>query len=222
MTAPDTLDPADLLARARAAERTVEVLKRKVHDLYNGGGSIIQHGAERAKAREAEMRRRQEIAALRNVELARYSAALEREVAERTRDLQTILDNVVFGFLVVNRDGTIREGATRSSALLLGRSSLTGALFSEAFGLTPTRCVEFKLQLDLLFEDVLPEELVFDQLPRRSTNPAGRSLALDGRVIRDLEGAQTPHYQLTRNFVMNPKAMMDELFAEVAAELAED
>lgn len=189
MTALETMTPAELLARARAAERTVEVLKRKVHDLYNGEGSIIQHGAERAKAREVEMRRRQEIAALRNVELARYSATLEREVAERTRDLQTILDNVVFGFLVVDRDGTIREGATRSSASLLGRADLTGAVFAEAFGLSATRCAEFKLQLDLLFEDVLPEELVFDQLPRRSTNPAGRSLALDGRAIRDLEGA---------------------------------
>ena len=189
MTTPETMTRAELLERTRAAERTVEVLKRKVHELYNGGGSIIQHGAERAKAREAEMRRRQELAALRNVELARHSAELEREVAARTRDLQTILDNVVFGFLVVNRDGTIREGATCSSAALLGRSVLTGALFADAFGLPPTRAAEFKLQLELLFEDVLPEELVFDQMPRRSKNPAGRSLALDGRAIRDAGGA---------------------------------
>jgi hypothetical protein len=41
-------------------------------------------------------------------------------------------------------------------------------------------------------------------------------------VIREVNLSETPHYQLTRAFVMNPKAMMDELFAEVDAELAEE
>jgi hypothetical protein len=44
----------------------------------------------------------------------------------------------------------------------------------------------------------------------------------DGRVIREVSLSETPHYQLTREFVMNPKATMDQLFAEVEAELAED
>ena len=44
----------------------------------------------------------------------------------------------------------------------------------------------------------------------------------DGRVIREASLSETPHYQLMRNFVMNPKAMMDEVFAAVDAELAAD
>jgi predicted ATPase len=52
--------------------------------------------------------------------------------------------------------------------------------------------------------------------------PRAQLLMFDGRVIREASLSETPHYQLTRNFVMNPKAMMDELFAEVDAELAED
>jgi two-component system chemotaxis sensor kinase CheA len=179
---------AELLARALAAEATVEVLKRKVQDLYNGGSSVIHHAAERARLREAEMRRRQELAALRNAELARHSAALEQEVAARTRDLQTILDNVVFGFLIVDRDGTIRDGATRSCTALLGQAQLTGAMFAEAFGLPPRKRSEFALQLELLFDDVLPEELVVDQLPRRATSATGRSLQADARVIRHADG----------------------------------
>jgi hypothetical protein len=39
-------------------------------------------------------------------------------------------------------------------------------------------------------------------------------------VIREVSLSETPPYQLTRNFVMNPKATMDALFAEVDAELA--
>ena len=50
--------------------------------------------------------------------------------------------------------------------------------------------------------------------------PRAQLLMFDGRVIRDVALSETPHYQLTREFVMNPKAMMDDLFAEVDAELA--
>jgi predicted ATPase len=52
--------------------------------------------------------------------------------------------------------------------------------------------------------------------------PRAQLLMFDGRVIREVSLSETPHYQLTREFVMNPKAMMDELFAEVDAELAEE
>jgi predicted ATPase len=52
--------------------------------------------------------------------------------------------------------------------------------------------------------------------------PRAQLLMFDGRVIREASLSETPHYQLTRSFVMNPKAMMDELFAEVETELAEE
>jgi predicted ATPase len=52
--------------------------------------------------------------------------------------------------------------------------------------------------------------------------PRAQLLMFDGRMIREVSLSETPHYQLTRAFVMNPKAMMDELFAEVNAELANE
>ena len=176
-------------ARAVAAERTVEVLKRKVVELYNGGGSSIQRTVERARAREAETRRRQELMELRNVELTRYSARLEAEVATRTHDLQVILDNVIFGFLVVGRDGAIRDGFTRSCVDLLGRDQLAGVAFGAALGFDAARCDDLALGLEQVFDDILPAELVLDQLPHRATGPDGRSLRLDGRIIRSLDGA---------------------------------
>lgn len=51
--------------------------------------------------------------------------------------------------------------------------------------------------------------------------PRAQMLMFDGRVIREVALSETPHYQLTREFVMNPKAMMDRLFAEVEAEQEE-
>lgn len=50
----------------------------------------------------------------RNAELKRYSAELEQTVADRTCALRDILDNVTFGFLVVDEQGTIRDGFTQS------------------------------------------------------------------------------------------------------------
>jgi len=175
--------------RARAAERTVDVLKRKVVDLYNGGSSSIERTVERARAREIESRRRQELMAVRNAELTRHSACLEAEVARRTHDLQAILDNVVFGFLVVCRDGTVRDGFTRSCVDLLGRDRLAGESFGIALGFDAEHGADLALGLDQVFDDILPSELVLDQLPRRAIGAGGRSLRLDGRVIRGGDGA---------------------------------
>lgn len=177
-----------LQRQLEAAHRTIRVLKDKVGDLYNGGGSGIAHAVQRAQAREAELRRRQELTALRNAELSHYSAMLEGVVAARTRDLQVILDNVVFGFVVVNPDGTLREGATRSCEALLGRMPRPGLALAEALGFTGTQFDECQLQLDALFEDVLPESLLLDQLPRGASTSDGRRLHLDGRVIRQPDG----------------------------------
>jgi len=191
MTASHDLEttPHAWEARARAAERTVDVLKRKVVELYNGGSSSIERTVERARAREVESRRRQELMAVRNAELTRHSAHLEAEVARRTHDLQAILDNVVFGFLVVCRDGTIRDGFTRSCVDLLGRDRLAGEAFGVALGLDADHRADLALGLDQVFDDILPSELVLDQLPRRAIGAGGRSLRLDGRVIRGDDGA---------------------------------
>jgi len=174
-------------ARALAAERTVEVLKRKVVDLYNGGGSNIQHTLERARVREAEARRRHELIEVRNAELVTYNARLAAEVAARTRDLQMILDNVLFGFLVVGPDGVIR-GFTRSCFELLDTDTLAGVALASALRYAPIQASQLELGLSQVFDDLLPTEVALEQLPHSATGPGGRSLRLEGRVIRSVEG----------------------------------
>jgi predicted ATPase len=88
--------------------------------------------------------------------------------------------------------------------------------------LSPRRQLQFvkvMRQLELAGES---QFIIATHSPILMAYPRAQLLMFDGRVIREAALSETPHYQLTRNFVMNPKAMMDELFAEVDAELAED
>lgn len=126
----------ELLAQAEAAERTVEVLKRKVIELYNGGGSSLQKQLESARRREEENRRKREIVELRAKELKRYSETLEVEVARRTEAIKTILDNVTFGFLVVNRDLVVQPSFTRSCHRFFGTETVSGEPLCDLLGLT--------------------------------------------------------------------------------------
>ena len=84
------------------------MLKKKVYDLYNGGTSTLHRQLEKARKRDENNRRKRELVEVRAAELKRYSEVLENEVARRTEAIKTILDNVTFGFLVVNRELTVQ------------------------------------------------------------------------------------------------------------------
>jgi len=171
--------------RAKAAERTVEVLKSKVFGLYNGDSNAIQKRLERAREREENNRRRREVMEARAAEMKKYTEGLEAEVAERTRDLKVILDNVTFGFLVVNRDLQVQDGYTQSCCSLLGADSLSSAHLLDALGVDNERERDMQLMcFDQVFEDMLPEELLLDQLPQRY-EIGERALSVEGRTIRD-------------------------------------
>jgi len=172
--------------RATAAEKTSLILKKKVRALYNDGAATAIHKQlERARQRDEESRRRRAVMQARNDELKRYSSQLEATVAERTKALRDILDNVTFGFLVVGSDGCVRDGFTRSCAELLGQPVEEGLRLVDILGVAGTpREFELELGLDQLFEDIMPESLSLDQLPGRF-EVAERVLRLQGRVIRD-------------------------------------
>jgi predicted ATPase len=87
--------------------------------------------------------------------------------------------------------------------------------------LSPRRQLEFLKVIWLLELEGQPQFIIATHSPFLMAYPRAQLLMFDGRVIREASLSETPHYQLTRSFVMNPKAMMDELFAEVDAELAE-
>ena len=88
--------------------------------------------------------------------------------------------------------------------------------------LSPKRQLQFLKVMRLLELEGDSQFIIATHSPLLMAYPRAQLLMFDGRVIREASLSETPHYQLTRNFVMNPKAMMDELFAEVDAELAED
>ena len=88
--------------------------------------------------------------------------------------------------------------------------------------MSPRRQLEFLKVIRMLELEGQSQFIIASHSPILMAYPRAQLLMFDGRVIREASLSETPHYQLTRNFVMNPKAMMDELFAEVAAELAEE
>jgi predicted ATPase len=88
--------------------------------------------------------------------------------------------------------------------------------------LSPKRQLQFLKVMRLLELEGQSQFIIATHSPILMAYPRAQLLMFDGRMIREASLSETPHYQLTRNFVMNPKAMMDELFAEVDAELAED
>lgn len=179
---------SDWAQRALAAEKTVEVLKDQVQRLYNGEQLAIQRQLGRATERAQAASQRQILTALRNQELEQYSERLAREVAHKTMELQRILDNVVTGFLVLDRSGTVCGDFTASCKRLVSPHTSEGVRFSELLGLEVMPTFEFEFALDQLFDDILPEELCLAQIPARFERPDGRVLKVDGRVLRGRDG----------------------------------
>ncbi len=176
--------------RALAAEKTVEVLVRKVRGLYDGTEkTTIQRQLEQAQRRSEAVERRRELADVRNAELKRHAEGLEREVAERTRDVRTILDNVSFGFLLVGPDSRVVGDYSRSCHALLGSTDIAGKPLAEVLGAGGSRqSVMLEAGIDQVFEDIMPEELSLQQLPSRYEVGA-RTLSISGAAVRDDAGA---------------------------------
>jgi Na+/proline symporter/HPt (histidine-containing phosphotransfer) domain-containing protein len=114
---------------------------------------------------------------------------LEQKVEERTRELRAILDNVVFGFLVVARDLTVGDGRTRSCAELLATDVVTGRRLPELLRMSDAEELAFQLGVEQLFDDLLPEDLAAQQLPQRFEQPGGRVIRAEARAVRDERGA---------------------------------
>jgi len=182
VAAPETVSLEEKLSAAHA---TIEVLKRKVVSLYGGtaSGAVTDQFARR-RQRQARARRRRELLEIRAAELARHNERLEQEVADRTRALRHILDNVAFGFLVVGPDLQVREGFTRSCEALLGRPVFAGQPVAEALGLDDVGAAELRFGTGVVFADRMPELVTLSQLPQH-VEVGERTLRLDASVVRD-------------------------------------
>ncbi len=174
--------------RATAAEKTAELLKRKVVELYDGGSqSIISKQLERAKQREAANQRRRELMEVRQQEMARYTEVLEGQVEERTRAIRTILDNVTFGFLLIDRDVRVAPGFTASCSSLFDRDIDAGVPLAELLRVDGRKTAMLESLVDQVFEDMLPPEVSLDQLPTRFV-VGSRALELEAKIVRADDG----------------------------------
>jgi signal transduction histidine kinase len=106
--------------------------------------------------------------ARKNADLQDVNQNLEKIVAERTVTINTILDNVKFGFLLLGRDLLLREGFSKSCQDLLGDRLRAGMPFRELFHLQDHRSVAlYEAFIEQAFEDFLPEEMTLRQIPSR-------------------------------------------------------
>lgn len=106
--------------------------------------------------------------ARKNADLQDVNQNLEKIVAERTVTINTILDNVKFGFLLLGRDLRLREGFSKSCQDLLGDRLRAGMPFRELFHLQDHRNVAlYEAFIEQAFEDFLPEEMTLRQIPSR-------------------------------------------------------
>jgi len=111
-------------------------------------------------------------------------------IASRSRAIRDIVDNVSFGFLVVDSNTRIQPGFTQSCSNLLGLSpeAIEGRALTTVLRMNRKDTDWFQVLFGQLFEDILPEETSLSQLPSRITLTLGesrRAIHLDGRVLRD-------------------------------------
>lgn len=128
--------------------------------------------------------RAEEIVQLRTSELQ-----VERNELKKTnQQISTIYNNVKSGFLVIDKDLKVLPGFTKSCTDIFEKSVEAGQAFSSLFQMTSRAAAHFDGALEQVFEDLMPEELNVDQIPKRVNLLSGKVVKLEASVIRDTEG----------------------------------
>jgi predicted ATPase/GAF domain-containing protein/HPt (histidine-containing phosphotransfer) domain-containing protein len=144
------------------------------------------------RARTVELITGQLAVALENARLyevvVSHSHELEVKVAARTEQLRAILDNVTFGFLVIDANLVVQHGYTRSCRDLLGHHEVAGRSFADLLGLDPSARYEYALSVAQVFEDVLPEAVTIAQLRTRFELANDVVLKAEAKAIRGADG----------------------------------
>ena len=112
-------------------------------------------------------------------------------MARRTEAIKTIVDNVTFGFLVVNRELIVQPECTKSCMRLFGTSKVEGANLCDLLGLADRARLSFVLGIDQVFEDVLPTEASIAQMRRKFPMKDERVLQIDAGAVRNHAGEMT-------------------------------
>lgn len=120
---------------------------------------------------------------------------LERLVAERTAaldqrntEMRLVFDNVGQGFIVVDAAGTMSSERSAVLDVWLGKPAPQATLPEWLAATDPTVAAYLQLGLADVFSDILPVEVVLDQLPKK-LKADDRTFAFEYRTINGSGGA---------------------------------
>jgi two-component system chemotaxis sensor kinase CheA len=133
---------------------------------------------------------------------------LEEIVEERTRTIRTILNNVRSGFFLTDANCKVREGFTRSCLELFGKDFSADRELQEILCLNEKDAFNVKFLLAQVFEDILPEDIALDQVPK-NFNVGNKILSLEGNVVRNVKG-EVANILFTVNDVTQLRAAEEE------------
>jgi two-component system chemotaxis sensor kinase CheA len=167
------MSPKDLKARIDFQKERETLLEEQFVALE---GKIKERDVEIVERRKAELA------------LQKAHDELEQRVIDRTRELRAILDNVAFGFLLIDRQLKVQPGFTKSCHQLLGVQDVAGRDIGEVLGLTATQRDVYALGVEQIFEDFMPEECSLGQVQQRFESRQGLALRIEPRVVRSDDG----------------------------------
>jgi Na+/proline symporter len=167
------MSPKDLKARIDFQKERETLLEEQFHALE---AKIKERDVEIVERRKAE------------VALQKAHDGLELRVIERTRELRAILDNVAFGFLLIDRGLVVQPGFTRSCHELLGVQEVAGRHIGDVLGMAAPERALYGMGIEQIFEDLLPEECSLVQVQHRFESAHGRALRVEPRVVRGEDG----------------------------------
>jgi signal transduction histidine kinase len=122
---------------------------------------------------------------------AKYlSHNLQKEVAEQTEAIRTILDNVKTGFFLVNRKVLVQKGFTMSCNTVLGLDLKENSPLWDSLKLSERDQESFQMSIEQIFEDNLPEIASLANIPSRFTK-GNRVFTIQGSVVRNLNNEVT-------------------------------
>ena len=127
---------------------------------------------------------------------------LEKRVEDRTREIQTILENVSSGFLLIDRSLCIRSGFSKSCQRLIGEGIEAGQNIIDIFETDDYVRERLILAFEQIIEDLLPEQASLAQLPKRIEH-GNRILGLEVSIVRDQQNNRIDSLLITVNDVTN-------------------
>lgn len=107
----------------------------------------------------------------------------QAEVGATNEKLRAIIDNVQFGFFIIDKELRVSEEVTHSCLALFGQNKVANRHLDEVLGLDEYASEILRMSIDQVFEDILPENVTCDQLPCRF-QVDNRIISMKARVLR--------------------------------------